>query len=234
MSAEHQLSLGAVGLFGKHPGFGDFISAGLPDDVVRNLGDWLQTVFGQWREAVPDDWQSRFDACPRLGFWIGAALGGGGMPLRGVWQASRDRAGRRFPLLVIQAGGVAPMTDPAQDFYAAAAGAIDSLMQAERFEPRDVATRLTNTMPPPQPGAQPNWPVFWAVNAGQTVPELLTELAAPDRAHAMTVRSYWWFQAAERPGAGVLACQGLPGPEELAWLIAGGASENAEIQGDGK
>ncbi|MDO5622821.1 MAG: type VI secretion system-associated protein TagF [Paracoccus sp. (in: a-proteobacteria)] len=221
MSAEHQLTPGAAGILGKHPGFGDFIAAGLPGVVTRDLGDWAQTVLGQWRDAMADGWQARFDACPVLRFWIGPAVLGGGAALRGVWLPSRDRAGRRFPLLVVQAGGASPISEPTQDFYEVALLAATSLQQAERFEPRDVVERLHQALPAPSTGT-PDWPVFWAMNAARDAPELLAELAAADHAHAMTVRSYWWFQPADRPGAGVLACQGMPGPQELGWLIAGG------------
>ena len=225
MSAEHQLTPGKAGILGKHPGFGDFIAAGLSDGALRDLGDWMQVTLGQWRNAAGEGWQARLDACPRLGFWIGPAVLAEGTALRGVWQPSRDRAGRRFPLLVLQAGGAPPISDPGQDFYRAAASALDALMPAEGFEPRDVAARLATSLPPPQGAAQADWPVFWALNPRRGAADLLSELAAADHAHAMAARSYWWFHMSDDQGAGVLACHGLPGAQELDWLISGGASE---------
>lgn len=222
MSAEHRLSAADAGVYGKHPAFGDFIAAGLPDGVFARLGDWLQAVLGEWRAQAGADWQAEFDAAPVLAFWIGGALSGGGLPLRGVWTASRDRAGRRFPLLVLQAGGAAPVADPAQDFHLAAAGAMAALLRAEAFDPRQMAQRLHGDLPAPADLAQPDWPTFWARNAALGASDLLAQLAQTDHAHAAAGRSYWWFAAGQQGPSGLLACQGWPNASEMGWLIAGG------------
>ena len=223
MSAEHRLTAGDAGLYGKHPGFGDFIAAGLPDGIVALLGDWMQRVLGDWRLAAGDGWQAAFDASPGLGFWIGGALTGE-LPLRGVWAPSHDRAGRRFPLLVVQAGGAAPVHDPVQDFHAAAGRAMESLFEAQQFDPREAAARLRRELPAPPDQPQPGWPTFWATNPALGPQALLAQLAVADHAHAAAGRSYWWFAAGGDGPSGVLACQGWPGPSEMGWLIAGGTA----------
>lgn len=225
MSAEHRLTAGEAGIYGKHPGFGDFIAAGLPDAVFATLGDWAQAVLGEWREQAGEGWQAAFDGAPGIGFWIGGALTGaaaGGLPLRGVWAASRDRAGRRFPLLVVQAGGAAPVADPSQDFHLAAGHALADLFAASAFDPREAARRLRAELPAPADGPQPAWPGFCAQNPALGPAALLRELAGADHAHAMAGRSYWWFAAGAQGPSGVLACQGWPDMSEMAWLIAGG------------
>ncbi|WP_405402655.1 type VI secretion system-associated protein TagF [Paracoccus sp. Ld10] len=233
MPAEHRLMSGAAGLYGKHPGFGDFIAAGLPDRVIAALGDWMQAALGQWRDAAGDGWQEAFDATPRISFWIGPALCDR-MALRGVWQASRDRSGRRYPLLVLQTGGHPPTADPADKFYAAAGDMLDNLLAAPGFDARDVAGRLATDLPQPPDASTPVWPTFWALNARHVARDLLKEMAAADHAHAAACRSYWWFSAQEG-GSGVLACQSWPGPDELAWLMAAGRGPGVErtvIKGD--
>ncbi|RNF34471.1 type VI secretion system-associated protein TagF [Paracoccus methylarcula] len=218
MSAEHRLS--PAGLYGKHPGFGDFIAAGLPDDSLKPLGDWMQSALGEWRSWAGEAWQGLFDRSPCLGFWIGPALLAG-QALRGVWMPSRDRTGRRFPLLVAQSGGVAPIMEPARDFYDAAAVALASLHDCEAFEPRSMVERLQSELPAAT-SESPAWPTFWALNPQLDPASLLGNLRDADHAHASAARSYWWFAGeAERP-SGVLACQGWPGLAELGWLIAGG------------
>ncbi|WJS86875.1 type VI secretion system-associated protein TagF [Paracoccus sp. TOH] len=224
MSAEHRLTAGAAGLYGKHPGFGDFISAGLAEGW-QGFGDWAQAVLGQWRDAAGPDWQAQFDAAPAVCFWIGPALTGAGQALRGVWLASRDRSGRRFPLIVAQAGGTPPVLDAAQDFYRAAHRALLDMLGAEGFDPREAARALD--LPPPGHAA-PGWPGFWAANPSLPPEGLLAQLAATDHAHATASRSYWWFQAAETGSSGLLCCQGWPSPPEIGWLIAGGAIREVE------
>ncbi|MBK4214966.1 type VI secretion system-associated protein TagF [Paracoccus caeni] len=224
MPAEHRLSLGVTGLYGKHPAFGDFIAAGVVDDALQPLGDWLQQSLGAWRASVGEDWQPHFDRTPQFAFWIGGALAGG-FPLRGVWSPSRDRAGRRFPLLILQVGGPAPIADPSQDFYAMAGQALNDYLNSPRFEPRDAAERLQNVLPKPVDQPQPNWPTFWALNPSMTPQDLLAGLGAADHAHASAWRSYWWFTANEGAGTGLLACHGMPGPSELGWLFAGGVAQ---------
>lgn len=222
MSSEHRL---AAGLYGKHPDFGDFIAAGLSDAALGPLGDWLQAALGEWRSGVGDGWQDLFDHAPRLFFWIGPALIGG-QPLRGVWTASHDRTGRRFPLIIAQEAGPTPIDDPDPDFYAQAAQALTRLRDARDPNPRDHAENLYRDLPIPAGtgGDQARWPTFWALNASLDPADLLQQLQSADHAHASTVRSYWWFDAAADVGrpSGVLACHGWPDPAELHWLIVGG------------
>lgn len=227
MSAEHRLN--AAGIYGKHPGFGDFVAAGLPDDVLKPLGDWMQSALGEWRSWAGEAWQDLFDRSPRLCFWIGPALLAG-EALRGAWIPSRDRAGRRFPLIVAQSGGVAPVMEPARDFYDAAMRQLAALQGSEAFEPRTAAEKLRAELPPATSEAVA-WPTFWALNPQLDPASLLGNLRDADHAHAVSVRSYWWFAGvADRP-SGVLACQGWPGLSELGWLIAGG--QQAGVAGGG-
>ena len=226
MSAEHRLE-GGAGLYGKHPAFGDFISAGLGEGW-RGFADWAEAALGGWREGAGPDWQARFDAAPPLCFWIGPALAG--QALRGAWIPSRDRTGRRFPLVVAQQGGAPPVLDRAPQFYAAALAALKGLAAEPAFDPREAASGLD--LPPAQE-TPPAWPTFWAVNPQLSPLELLERLAATDHAHAAAARSYWWFSGPEGDHAGLLACQGWPGPDELGWLIAGGHVARDEGNGNG-
>ena len=63
MSAEHRLE-GGAGLYGKHPAFGDFISAGL-GERWRVVADWAEVALGGWREAAGPDWQAAIDQYSR-------------------------------------------------------------------------------------------------------------------------------------------------------------------------
>ncbi|RJE87912.1 type VI secretion system-associated protein TagF [Paracoccus onubensis] len=231
MSAEHRLNV--AGIYGKHPGFGDFIASGLPDSCLNPLGDWMQAALGEWRAQVGESWQNRFDLSPRLNFWIGPALLGG-EALRGIWTPSHDRTGRRFPLIVAQVTtGPAPVIDPSQEFHMAASAALTGLLDSDGFDPRDVANRLQSELPGQvSPGGQPGWPTFWALNPELGPETLLENLRSADHAHAVTARSYWWFADDSAPASGVLGCQGLPGLSELDWLLAGGGQAGTAPGGE--
>ena len=214
-----------VAIFGKHPGFGDFLSAGdLPGGGTQLLLDWITLTLGGWRETAGPDWQSAFDNAPALRFWVGAGPGNGA-PLQGVAIPSRDRTGRRFPLIVAQGpAGPAPVAESAQTFYDIAEAELLALSQLDRFEPREAATRLTAALPPPVEAHPANGAAFWATNPSRTPQELLAELAGADFSHAQAGRSYWWFAARPELGlpSGLLAGPGLPGPSEMGWLLSGG------------
>ena len=108
MPAEHRLTPPPVGVVGKHPAFGDFLTAGdLPAGAAAALLDWLADALGAWRQAAGPGWQAAFDAAPPVRFWIGPAVTPAGDALRGVMVPSCDAAGRRFPLALMQ-GGAGP------------------------------------------------------------------------------------------------------------------------------
>lgn len=212
-------------IFGKHPGFGDFLSAGdLPGGGTQLLMDWITLTLGGWRETAGPDWQVIFDEAPALRFWVGAGPGNG-VALQGVALPSRDRTGRRFPLIVAQGpAGPAPVADIDQSFYETAEAELLALRQQDRFDPREAAAHLSAVLPQ-QPDLHPaNGAAFWATNPTRTPQDLLAELAGADFSHAQAGRSYWWFAARIEHGlpSGLLAGPGLPGPAEMGWLLSGG------------
>jgi type VI secretion system protein ImpM len=80
-----------VGLFGKLPATGDFVSRGLPDGFRRNWDSWLT------RHIVPLQRDERIFPPGGLRF----RLVSGGRVAAGVILPSEDSAGRRFPLSLL-------------------------------------------------------------------------------------------------------------------------------------
>lgn len=221
MSSEHRLSAPGPGLYGKHPAFGDFISAGLPGEDWRALADWMEATFGVWRETAGPGWAGIFDAAPNIRFWLGAELTGR-EALRGVWSASQDRVGRRFPLLLAQGSDLPPVSEPDQQFYEQAETLLGDLRQRPGFDPAGVVEELGRALPPGH-AAHPVHPSgFWAANPGQGAAALWSDMAPTDHLHAATARSYWWVSAGhDGPSAGV-AVSGWPDANLLGWLLSGG------------
>ena len=233
MSAEHRLTTAGLGLFGKHPGFGDFITAGDLPDAAGLVMDWLAATLGGWRDAAGPDWQALFDRAPALRFWIGPALvshapaqGAAGAALRGILAPSRDRSGRRFPLGIVQSpAGPTPLDAPDQAFHDRAEALLANLTAAEIFEPREAAAEIAAALPAPANAddGQHYGGSFWALNPSLPPAALLAELGEADRLHAQATRSYWWFASDGQgmPG-GVLALTGWPDAAGLGWLLARG------------
>src|SRR6056297_1529998 len=92
------------GLFGKCPARGDFVSAGLPPDILRPWEDWVAGLTADILAALGPEPGPAWDAAPPIRFWIG-----GGPPrglAAGILLPSRDKVGRRFPLTLLWQGPV--------------------------------------------------------------------------------------------------------------------------------
>lgn len=86
-----------TGLFGKLPARGDFVARGLPPGARPMVDRWLTRVLAPLARC-PDDW-------PATGFRGLIALGDAGLALLAL--ASRDGAGRAFPLAAVTLSGSA-------------------------------------------------------------------------------------------------------------------------------
>ena len=210
-----------LALYGKHPGWGDFVQAGLPLPLLAPLESWLDAVMTETRAALGPDWEPVWDrdgtARPVLRFWLGEELWG--QPVCGVMAASRDRVGRRFPLLMLAAGCPVPppVLDPVQAWYDAA----EAHLRGRLSDPAAggaPAALLDGLDVPESPDvlAVPGPSGFWAMGVPQDLAALMADIAATDHRRAAGGRSYWW--RAGHAGAGEemgdeAAAQGLP--EEL-------------------
>ncbi|MEY4590520.1 MAG: hypothetical protein RL497_2596 [Pseudomonadota bacterium] len=92
-----QLSLG---LYGKLPGHGDFVTRNLPNNLVQHWDAWLQAFIGSSQERLGQDWLNVYLTSPiwRFGFssgvldeqqWLGLLL------------PSVDKVGRYFPFSIL-------------------------------------------------------------------------------------------------------------------------------------
>ncbi|AUH33522.1 type VI secretion system-associated protein TagF [Paracoccus tegillarcae] len=212
--------MASPGIYGKHPGFGDFISAGLPALAESHMVPWWTELLSATRDWMGDGWDAAWDTALPIRFWIGGAIWGGAH-LRGVARASHDKVGRRFPLIAVaETAGSPPMLESDQGFYRA----VEMELAADLPSAEDLRGRLAartgqaNAAGPVDAAVSAT---FWAANPALDVAELLTQLDVTDRVRAVGARSYWWVAAGENRASAVLACDGLPQPGEMAWLLAG-------------
>ena len=213
-----------VGLMGKHPEYGDFLRAGLSDHVVDALNGWLDGCLPTLRDQMGQGWADFWDQAQDLRFWIGRAVLG--RTLIGVLRPSRDRVGRRFPLLLVAEG----VDHPAPLGAAGDQTPWEVLSEhLDDMQPGQGSAALLNgldlSLPAEGEAAQQAGPVLWAHHPGGDLLALLHSAEGPDADRARLTRSYWWAPGYRdktvNRAANWLGCPGLPEAQALAWLLAG-------------
>ena len=211
-----------VGVIGKHPGYGDFVRHGIDEDIGDELMAWIDTTLTEVRDQLKADWADFWDNGQELRFWLGRGILG--KTTIGIFVPSRDRVGRRYPLLLMAQGVAveAPVIDRDQRPW-------DILSnQLRRMQPGQGAAALLRGVDadalfvsPEHAGAQEEGPVIWAHHPEGNLDQLLASAAPVDHGRAATTRSYWWSVAAPGRAPVWLAHPGLPQGSALAWAIGG-------------
>lgn len=86
-----------LGLYGKLPSQGDFVSRRLPWDFIAAWDDWLQQGLAVANAADPSGWLEAYLSAPIWRFQLRPGIAGA-QGWIGVWMPSVDRVGRHFPL----------------------------------------------------------------------------------------------------------------------------------------
>ncbi len=188
----------ALGVYGKHPAKGDFIDYGLPPAVLKRLEVWLDAALAEARTTLGPAWEAVWPAAPRLHFWLGEGIWG--EPVAGVMAASRDRVGRRFPLVMLATGGDTPpppVTLAGQDWHAALSAHLAVCLGWGTLE--QTADLLAGAPRPEMAEGvtAPVAPEFWAVRPGASAAALWEDVALADHRSAAADRSYWWVAGDE-------------------------------------
>jgi len=222
-----------IGLAGKHPGYGDFIGHGLDQEVTAPLTGWIDQTLSTLRESLGEDaWPAFWDNAQGLRFWIGRAVLG--RTVMGLFLPSRDKVGRRYPLILAAEGTAipSPLLDPDQTIYEQMSAHVAAMV------PGSGAAALTDglalELPEETPDDLTQGPIIWAHHPEGDLGALLRSAGPVDSEHAMTARSYWWAPATPGRAAAWLGQQGLPGPEALGWLLGGVPSEGTGNEGIGE
>ncbi len=91
----------AIGLFGKLPSQGDFVSRRLPWEFTSAWDDWLQAGMSQARSLIGVNWNQTYLTAPLWRFQLQPGVIGTSAWI-GLWFASVDRVGRQFPLALFE------------------------------------------------------------------------------------------------------------------------------------
>ena len=136
-----------LGYFGKLPGHGDFVRAGLSEESVAAWDGWVRAGMIESRAMLGEGWLAAFLEAPVWAFGIAPGLCGGA-GLAGVMAPSVDAAGRYFPLMI--AAAVADPPEPEQShawFATLAIAAADAVHEA--WTQARLGAAITSAGPPP-------------------------------------------------------------------------------------
>jgi type VI secretion system protein ImpM len=219
-----------LALYGKHPGRGDFLTRGIAPRLQAPLEAWLDQVLAELRDTLGPEWETVWDSGTCLNFWVGEAIWG--LPVAGVMRSSRDKVGRRFPLMILAQGEVpAPPTLGPDPWHRAVAEALDASLSAPDIDDPLAGPEVH------APESSVDGAGFWAIRPGADATGLWSDLAANDHRRAAVGRSYWWVSGeADKDTAPdevnadpvlpprwtqVWAGAGLPSGAVLAWFFRG-------------
>jgi len=214
-----------IGLMGKHPAYGDFLSANLSQATASGLVAWLDSCLPQLRADIGPGWDGFWDRAQPLRFWVGRAVLG--TTLAGILHPSRDKVGRRYPLLLLSEGPaiLPPLIETDQSPWQQ----LEAHM-AQMTAGAGASALLENahiSVPAEDPDLSRQGPTLWAHQSSGSLEDLLAKAAEVDPHRAQLARSYWWAGAEEGRVPLWLGCQGLPDAVSLGWLLAGVAAEES-------
>lgn len=89
-----------IGFYGKIPSHGDFVSEGLDRELLEAFDTWLRSGMHACADVFADRWSAVFSNSPPLRFIIERGIWGRSA-YAGVLLPSKDRVGRKYPLIVL-------------------------------------------------------------------------------------------------------------------------------------
>lgn len=208
-----------IGIWGKHPAFGDFLQAGLSRGASDALAAWLDPALAAIRQRAGPDWDTLWHGGQTLRFRIGRSVLGS--TLAGVLCPSRDKIGRDHALVLAVEGGAMPV--PGQG--GVADQALWDCMQAHLRDARPGAGAASllaglDLRVDPEP-AEPMPPLLSAHHPEGRLDALLRAASRAEASRAAQDRSYWWTAPSHGRVPVWLGCHGLPDAESLQWLLVG-------------
>lgn len=213
-----------LGLFGKLPARGDFVTRAMPPEVLSFWEGWLEKVMGGAKHHLAGEWGQVYEASPVWRFWVGPGVFG--HAIAGALAASVDKVGRQFPLTLVLSGEgaahpVPPLSDPMEAWY----GTLERALHAAKsghFD-GDVDGFLAAL---PAPSAAPcargedRRNAFFAYGE-HGLGQMLADVRDHDHQLAAFQRSYWWTAGNAHVGPGMVAMDGMPDAMGFAAMLRG-------------
>jgi len=237
-----EVSATSVGLYGKLPARGDFVSRRLDSAFVRDWDAWLQRITADSRKRLGPQWLEYFLSAPVWRFVLPA-----GMYSKSAWVGlmlpSVDRVGRHFPLTVAACVGDVNIDVPST--LARAVPWLDSLeklalqallpdLDVELFDSRLMQSALPGGLPVPLPISDDTVPL------DVSEPAFIVWRAPPDSGETWTDRlleegvlgprgtsSVWMTRGGDTVAPSVAICSDLITGIHYCAMLDGRWSEHA-------
>ncbi|MBM7068839.1 type VI secretion system-associated protein TagF [Actibacterium sp. 188UL27-1] len=214
-----------IGLFGKLPANGDFVSRALPAAVLQPWESWLNRVTSGARHHLGERWDDIYAAAPVWRFWLGELLFG--QSVAGAIVPSVDKVGRQFPLCLIlcDAGGdhpAPPVVDAGNERWYARLDAALLELRSDGFDGNidGLLSQLPLPAGSPQPLVEDKRQAFFAYGE-EGLAHLLRDVGTHDHQLAAASRSYWWTAGNTRVGPALLAMNDMPDAAGFAAMLVG-------------
>jgi type VI secretion system protein ImpM len=217
-----------IGVYGKLPGHGDFVSRHLPSPLLNHWDAWLQAFIGSSQERLGQDWLTIYLTSPIWRF----AFSSGVLDERqwlGILLPSVDKVGRYFPFSVLlPVPGDAALVELLSEQNDALSPLEDIALQAldEGFLVEEFLARAQSVALPAyssrqwrrvshQPGPmQVDCP---SADFGRATPRLLDGLLGT----CFSSYSIWTSQGSDRVNACMALTPGLPSSSASTALLDG-------------
>jgi len=152
-----------AGFWGKLPAHGDFLRAGLPDNVVSRLDRWVSEQMAAAQARHGDQFEALWHQAPTWYFTIRPDILENGYAVSGIWTPSIDAVGRCFPFVFLI------LHDPACAFYRGLTRFDAAIRKAvELTQPvTGLAEAINVAGCTPIPSAAPVHDVWWCVGSAK-------------------------------------------------------------------
>ncbi|NOT84801.1 MAG: type VI secretion system-associated protein TagF, partial [Methylococcaceae bacterium] len=218
-----------VGFYGKLPIIGDFVSRRLPEEFITPWDSWLQSAIAASREALGEEWLSRFLTSPIWRFLLSPGVCGE-RAVAGIVMPSVDRVGRYFPLTVavvfeqspplplVLATGNAWFEQLEDVALTGLEGNLDLQAFDQLIQGIPVFSMSVHSSPAPQSFTEKKAFYIAMEHCGQTA-DAFVELNAQLLINFMPGYSLWRNAGSEHVGSALLAYEGLPPIGEFAEFL---------------
>ncbi len=220
-----------IGLYGKLPAYGDFLSRNLNSDFLQPWDEWLQYYVSASREQIGDGWLDIYLTSPIWRFVLSAGVIDG-QNWAGLIMPSVDRVGRYFPISIVKS--LSANLSPVHFLFSEQAWyegieSLGLLALEENIDVDELIVSADEIALEPQATYQPTnhlgEPGGYVMGFAETDQECLIAglpyLLDASLSAGLSSFSLWQTPGSELIASSIFCCQGLPPVGGVAAMIDG-------------